>query len=114
VVSDLGILAISWIALKERVTEIGTRRALGASQSDIVVQFLFEALIVGAAGGVAGLIVGSQVWRLVAERVRLPFLVDWSVARLALALSIGLNLLFSLVPATKAARLDPIDALQQQ
>jgi putative ABC transport system permease protein len=114
VVSGLGALAISWIAVKERTVEIGTRRALGATACDIFFQLLFEAAVVSSLGCAFGLAAGWQSSRLIAEQARLPFVFDWTNARVALAFAVGLNLMFALLPSGKAARLDPIRALKYE
>ncbi len=113
-VSGLGILAISWIAVKERTVEIGTRRALGATASDVFFQMLFESAVVSLIGCGLGLAVGWKVTAVIAERVDQPFVFEWSSARFALAVAILLNLLFALIPSRKAARLDPIHALKYE
>jgi putative ABC transport system permease protein len=114
IVSGLGALAISWIAVKERTVEIGTRRALGATAYEVFFQLLFEAAVVSSLGSVFGLAAGWQSSRLIAEQARLPFVFDWTNARVALALAIALNLTFALLPSGKAARLDPIRALKYE
>jgi len=114
VVSGLGALAISWIAVKERTVEIGTRRALGATACDIFFQLLFEAVVVSSLGCAFGLAAGWQSSRLIAEQSRLPFVFDWTNARVALVFAVALNLTFALLPSGKAARLDPIRALKYE
>ncbi|MGB6822447.1 MAG: ABC transporter permease [Candidatus Acidiferrales bacterium] len=111
-VSGLGILAITWIAVRERIGEIGTRRAVGATASDILFQFLFEAAIVSLIGCLVGLAAGWEGSRIVAQRAGLPFYFDWRAARLVILLSAGLNLAFALFPSGKAALLHPVRALK--
>jgi putative ABC transport system permease protein len=114
VVSGLGILAICWISVGERVGEIGIRRALGARKSDIFFQFLFEALVISVMGCFAGLITGWRSTESIAERAELPFLFDWPNAKLVVGFAVSLNLLFALIPSRRAARLDPIRALKAE
>jgi putative ABC transport system permease protein len=114
IVSGLGALAISWIAVKERTVEIGARRALGATACDVFFQLLFEAAVVSSLGSAFGLAAGWQSSRLIAEQARLPFVFDWTNARVALAFAVALNLTFALLPSGKAARLDPIRALKYE
>ena len=114
IVSGLGALAISWIAVKERTVEIGARRALGATACDIFFQLLFEAAVVSSLGSAFGLAAGWQSSRLIAEQAHLPFVFDWTNARVALAFAVALNLTFALLPSGKAARLDPIRALKYE
>jgi len=111
-VSGLGILAITWIAVRERIAEIGTRRALGATASDILFQFLFEAAIVSLIGCLVGLAAGWEGSMIIAQRAGLPFYFDWPAARLVILLSAGLNLAFALFPSGKAALLHPVRALK--
>ena len=91
-VSGLGILAITWIAVRERIGEIGTRKALGATARDILFQFVFEASIVSLIGCLLGLAAGWEGSRIIAQRAGLPFYFDWPSVRLVIPLSAGLNL----------------------
>jgi putative ABC transport system permease protein len=112
VVSGLGILAICWIAVGERVVEIGTRRALGATKSDIFYQFLFEALVISVLGCLAGLMAGWKGTDSIARRAELPFFFDWTNAKLVVGFAVSMNLVFALIPSRRAALLDPIRALK--
>jgi len=113
-VSGLGILAICWIAVGERVGEIGIRRALGATKSDIFFQFLFEAVIISVLGCFAGIIAGWQGTESIAHREDLPFFFDWKNALLVAGFAMSMNLVFALIPSRRAARLDPIRALKSE
>jgi putative ABC transport system permease protein len=113
-VSGLGILAISWIAVGERVGEIGIRRALGATKPDIFFQFLFEAMVISVLGCSVGLLAGWGGTESIAQRADLPFYFDWTGARLVIALAISMNLVFALIPSRRAALLDPIRALKAE
>jgi putative ABC transport system permease protein len=112
VVSGLGILAICWIAVGERVAEIGIRRALGATKSDIFFQFLFEAVVISLLGCFAGLMAGWRGTESIAQRADLPFFFDWTSAMLVAGFAMFMNLLFALIPSRRAALLDPIRALK--
>lgn len=114
VVSGLGILAIAWIAVRDRTTEIGTRRALGATAPDVFFQFAFEAMVLATIGAAAGLLLGWAASRITAAQADLPFVFDGVNAGLALAVAFLLNLLFASWPAIRAARLDPIHALKHE
>jgi putative ABC transport system permease protein len=114
VVAGLGILAIAWIAVRDRTKEIGTRRALGATAPDIFFQFVFEATVLATVGVALGLGLGWWVSRVTAEQTGLVFVFDSFNALLALAMAFVLNLLFASWPALRAARLDPIRALQHE
>ena len=101
IVSGLGILAISWIAIKERTVELGTRRAIGATASVIFFQILFEALAVSLLGGIGGLAIAWQSSKLISEWISLPFVFDWTNAESVFAISVCLNLIFALLPGQK-------------
>ncbi len=114
VVAGLGILAIAWIAVRDRTTEIGTRRALGATASEIFFQFAFEAMVLATIGVILGLLLGWWASRLTAEQTGLVFIFDSANAALAISVAFILNLVFASWPAIRAARLDPIRALQHE
>jgi putative ABC transport system permease protein len=114
VLSGLGILAICWIAVGERVVEIGIRRALGATKSDIFFQFLFEALVISVLGCFVGLITAWRSTESIAERAELPFFFDWTNAKLVVGFAVSMNLVFLLIPSRRAALLDPIRALKAE
>jgi putative ABC transport system permease protein len=113
-VSGLGVLAIAWIAVSDRATEIGTRRALGATAFDVFVQFAFEAFVLAAIGSASGLWLGRAASQVIAARAKLPFVFEQASALLALCMAFLLNLIFAAWPAVRAARLDPIKALKQE
>ena len=113
-VSGLGILAICWIAVGERVGEIGIRRALGATKSDIFFQFLFEAAVISVLGCLAGLVAGWRGTQSIAQQADLPFFFDWTSAELVVGFAMFMNLVFALIPSRRAALLDPIRALKSE
>ncbi len=112
--SGLGVLAMAWIAVRDRTREIGTRRALGATAADVFLQFAGEAVTLAAFGAIAGLGLGWGLSRLVAARAQLPFVFEVDAAALALLAALLLNVLFASWPALRAARLDPIAALRHE
>jgi putative ABC transport system permease protein len=114
VVAGLGILSIAWIAVRDRTREIGTRRALGATAADIFFQFVFEASVLATIGVILGLGLGWWASRFTAEQAGLVFVFDSFSASLAVIMAFVLNLLFASWPALRAARLDPIHALQYE
>jgi putative ABC transport system permease protein len=114
VVSGLGILAIAWIAVRDRTVEIGTRRALGATAADIFGQFVFEASVLAVTGSLVGVLVGWGASYAAASRASLPFMFESTSAAGALASAVFLNLAFASWPALKAARLDPSRALAHE
>jgi putative ABC transport system permease protein len=113
-VSGLGVLAIAWIAVRDRTTEIGTRRALGATAPDVFFQFAFEAMVLATIGATLGLFVGWMASRITAWQAALPFVFERDNALLALAMALLLNLVFASWPAIRAARMDPIRALKHE
>lgn len=113
-VSGLGVLAIAWIAVRDRTTEIGTRRALGATAPDVFFQFAFEAMVLAAIGAALGLGVGWIASWLTARQAALPFIFDGGNAVLALGMALLLNFVFASWPALRAARMDPIRALKHE
>jgi putative ABC transport system permease protein len=113
-VSGLGILAIAWIAVRDRTREIGTRRALGATAGDVFFQFAFEAAVLAVLGIGVGIGLGWLATWYVAAEAGLSFVFDRRNAFLALTVSLVLNLVFTGWPALRAARLDPIVALKHE
>jgi putative ABC transport system permease protein len=113
-VGGIGILAIMLISIRERTREIGVRMAVGASRKDVRLQFLIEASILGVGGGVAGIVLGLAVAGGVALATRWPI----SVSAMSVALSFGFSLLvgifFGVYPASRAARLEPSDAVRSE
>jgi putative ABC transport system permease protein len=111
-VAGLGILAISWIGVRERTREIGTRRALGATRADIFVQIVWEAAVLSALGCALGVALAAQVATVLARWAAQPRVFDESSAWLVMAVASALNLIFVAIPARGAAQLDPIEALR--
>ncbi|MEO0541464.1 MAG: ABC transporter permease [Cyanobacteria bacterium P01_A01_bin.105] len=111
-VGGIGIMNIMLVSVRERTQEIGLRKAIGASQQDILVQFLIEAIILSVAGGVIGTMLG--VSGVVAIAAISPFEAGASFSAIALAVGVsgGIGLFFGVVPARQAAKLDPIVALR--
>jgi putative ABC transport system permease protein len=114
VVSGLGVLAIAWIAVRDRTREIGTRRALGARRRDVFFQFAFEASVLATIGAGSGLGAGWLASRFAASQAQLPFVFDVDNALLALGMAVLLNFVFASWPAMRAARMDPIEALRHE
>jgi putative ABC transport system permease protein len=114
-VGAVGIFTIMTIAVRERTSEIGLLRALGAERDQVLALFLAEAVVLSFLGGLAGLAFGAGVAWLLGETVsQLP--VSWSplFVGLALGLSIVIGLVAGILPALNAARLDPVEALRAE
>ena len=111
-VGGVGVSNIMLVSVSERTREIGLRKALGARTRDITRQFLFEAMTLTVAGGLVGLGLGVGLAELVAVFAPIPAQVTgWSVA-LALGVSLAVGLVFGVLPARRAGRLDPVEALR--
>lgn len=111
-VGGIGIMNIMLASVTERTSEIGLRKAIGASQADILQQFLIEAMILALVGGIIGTILGAGGVLLLG--VYTPLQTEVSVGAIILAVTVsgGIGLFFGVVPARRAARLDPIEALR--
>jgi putative ABC transport system permease protein len=114
IVAGIGIMNIMLVAVTERTREIGIRKALGAKPSSILTQFLLEAVILCNIGGVFGVLVGFGLGNLVAVFTRFDVSVpmEWAVIGLLFCSTVGV--VFGLLPAVRAARLHPIDALRYE
>ncbi len=111
-VGGIGIMNIMLVSVTERTREIGVRLAVGARAGDILNQFLVEAVVLSAAGGVVGIAIGLLgAWGL-SKALHLPFIVPWAAAPLAFGVSVVVGVLFGVFPARKAARLNPLAALR--
>lgn len=113
-VGGIGVMAIMMVSVTARTREIGIRKAMGATRRDIMLQFLVEACTLTGMGGVMGILVGlafgQSITRLMGISAGVPV---WS-ALVAVAVSVGIGLAFGLLPANRAARLDPIEALRYE
>ena len=113
-VGGVGVVAIMMISVTERTREIGVRKALGATRREILFQFLVEAASLTLIGGAIGLAVGALIAWAIASLTPVPAAVPlWSVVA-ALAASIVTGVFFGMYPATKASRLDPVEALRYE
>ena len=113
-VGGIGIMNIMLASILERTREIGLRRAVGARQSDIVRQFVVEATMISFAGGTIGVVFGFFISRLIAWLAGWSTIVTFSSIALAFLVSISVGLVFGIYPATKAARLDPVEAIRYE
>jgi putative ABC transport system permease protein len=111
-VGGIGIMNIMLVSVTERTGEIGLRKAIGATQKDILWQFTIEAVIVSAAGGLVGAVVGVSGILLVAALTPLEAAISPIAIASAVGISAGIGLFFGVFPARRAAKLDPIVALR--
>ncbi|MEL6131512.1 MAG: FtsX-like permease family protein, partial [Cyanobacteria bacterium J06628_4] len=111
-VGGIGIMNIMLVSVRERTQEIGLRKAVGASRNDILIQFLIEAIILSAAGGAIGTLLGISGIGLLS--VLTPFEASASVSVIVIAVGVSgsIGLFFGVIPARQAAKLDPIVALR--
>ena len=113
-VGGIGIMNIMLVSVTERTREIGIRKAIGAKKRNVLWQFLIESVFISAVGGLIGIAFGFALGKLVAAVSPLPSTVSlWSIA-LGLGFSSAVGIFFGLYPASKAARLNPIDALHYE
>src|SRR5262249_50107669 len=114
VVGGIVIMNIMLVSVTERTREIGVRKALGARRADILRQFLVESSTIAVIGGAIGVICGIVAAKLVSIVTPLPAAVQfWSVLS-GLIVALGVGLFFGTYPASKAARLDPVEALRSE
>lgn len=112
VVGGIGVMNIMLVSVAERTQEIGLRKAIGAKEQDILAQFLIEAVIVSAAGGILGIILGVGGVYAIAAVSPLSATISPYAILLALGVSSSIGLFFGVIPAQRAAKLDPIVALR--
>jgi putative ABC transport system permease protein len=113
-VGGIGIMNIMLASVLERTPEIGLRRAIGARQTDIVRQFVIETTLIAVGGGTLGLMLGVAMSRLIASFAGWSTIVTGGSLLLAFSVSVLIGLIFGVYPATKAARLDPVQALHYE
>jgi putative ABC transport system permease protein len=113
-VGGIGVMAIMMISVTERTREIGLRKALGARRPEILLQFLSEAAVLTSIGGVLGILLGSAIGIAVNLATGFPVSLPWWSFALGLGFSASVGLVFGMVPAVRAARLDPIEALRHE
>lgn len=113
-VGGIGILAVMLISVRERTREIGLRRALGAKRRDIRIQFIAESAMLAVAGGAAGVAVGVAAAGVAAVMGPWDLMLSWQPAAIGVIGSAVLGLTVGAIPASRAARLEPIEALRTQ
>jgi putative ABC transport system permease protein len=114
IVGGIGIMNIMLASILERIREIGVRRAVGASQKDILAQFLSEAVLISLAGGIAGILVGGGLSIGIEHFARINTIVSLYSVFIAFGVSITVGVVFGIVPAWRAARQDPVVCLRYE
>lgn len=113
-VGGIGIMNIMLVSVTERTREIGLRKAIGATNKDIRVQFLIEAILMSFIGGIAGVLLGSGISSLINIFAGWSVKVSWFSVILATTFSLIVGVVFGIWPAQKASKLDPIEALRYE
>ncbi len=102
------------MSVTERTREIGLRLAMGALESEVLMQFLIEAVVLSAPGGVVGVVIAAVASYFVAGQMHVPYTFDVTINISALVFSAGIGVVFGYFPARRAARMDPIEALRHE
>lgn len=114
IVGGIGIMNIMLASILERIKEIGVRRAVGATQRDIGAQFLSEAVMISLAGGIAGIIIGATLAVVIERVAKIHTIVSPMSVFVAFGVSVAVGLIFGIVPASRAAKSDPIVCLRYE
>ena len=113
-VGGIGVMAIMLVSVTERTREIGIRKALGARSSDVLLQFLVEAVVLAAVGGLVGAAVGATLGWLAHKATGFPISLPWWSFAIAVGSSSLIGIVSGIYPANRAAHLDPVEALRYE
>lgn len=113
-ISGIGIMNIMLVSVRERTREIGIRKAIGARRSDILIQFLIEAVIISLFGGIVGILLTSVLADPIGQFMSSEILLDFNVALISISFAFVSGVIFGFYPAAKASKLIPIEALRYE
>lgn len=113
-VGGIGVMAIMMVSVTNRTREIGVRKAVGATQREILLQFLVESATLTGIGGFIGIIIGLLLGRAITSFMNISAGVPVLLTAIAVSVSVGIGIVFGMIPARRAARLDPIEALRYE
>ena len=113
-VGGIGIMNIMLVSVTERTREIGLRLAIGALEREVLLQFLIEAVVLAALGGLIGIVLATGASLVLAQAMQVPYVFSPGVNLLSFLFSAGIGVLFGYFPARRAARMDPIEALRHE
>jgi len=113
-VGGIGIMNIMLVSVTERTHEIGLRLAVGALEREVLLQFLIEAVVLSALGGLIGIAIAAIASYVLAGVMDVPFMFDATINIMSFLFSAGIGVLFGYFPARRAAQLDPIEALRHE
>lgn len=113
-VGGIGVMNIMLVSVIERTKEIGIRKAIGATNADIMIQFLMESIILTGLGGILGIIIGVLLGMGIGFAVKIPPIFSTASIVSSLIVSTGIGIIFGVTPAKKAAQLNPVDALRSE
>jgi putative ABC transport system permease protein len=113
-VGGIGVMAIMMVSVTDRTREIGVRKALGATRGDIMLQFLIEAATLTGIGGAIGILLGLGMGGVVTKLMKVEAAPPAALTAVAVTVSIGIGVVFGLLPARRASRLDPVEALRYE
>ena len=113
-VGGIGIMNIMLVSVTERTREIGIRLAIGALEREVLLQFLVEAVVLSAFGGLVGIVLATLATVGLARVIQVPYLFNLQINVLAFLFSAAIGVIFGFFPARRAAQLDPIEALRHE